>query len=244
MMLGTRERRIEIVKRRLLRGSMPRIQISVILAFTGLAGFLTSFSLLRFGVSSMWMRYPVAIIVAYSVFLLLLRLWLWLQRHSIDFDLDLTDGDVVDAFHGFPIETGKDVGNEAGGSWAESISSSPPSNGSSLVDGVDFGLDLEEGWLVVLAVVLLSGGLIASFYVIYIAPALLAEILVDGALLAGLYKRVKKIEERHWLRSALHRTLLPAFLAATFFTIAGFLMQRAVPTAHTIGDVWRHIAGN
>jgi hypothetical protein len=59
---------------------MPRLLISLILLLTGLAGFLTSFLLLRLGVIEMWLRYPAAILVAYSVFLLLLRLWLSLLR--------------------------------------------------------------------------------------------------------------------------------------------------------------------
>jgi len=87
----------------------------------------------------------------------------------------------------------------------------------------------------------LIGGLIASLYIIYIAPALLAEILVDGVLVAGLYRRVKHIEQRHWLRAAVRRTFLPALLCATLFAVAGYAMQKAFPEAHSIGDVWKHI---
>ena len=81
----------------------------------------------------------------------------------------------------------------------------------------------------------------ASLYVVYIAPALLAEILVDGVLLSGLYRRVKRIEQRHWRRAAARQTLFPALLAVVFFGIAGYAMQAAVPEARSIGDVWKHI---
>jgi hypothetical protein len=87
----------------------------------------------------------------------------------------------------------------------------------------------------------LIGGLIASLYIVYIAPALLAEILVDGALVAGLYRRVKRLEQRHWLRAAVRQTLLPAVLVALFFTVAGYALQKAVPGAHTIGEVWHQL---
>ena len=246
-MYKARERRIEIVRRRLLRRSIPRIQISLILSLTALAGFLTSFSLLHSGVRWMWLRYPIAISIAYCVFLLLLALWLWLQKRSLD-----TDPSVIDLIpsgpsgHGesFQFGEGGDFGGGgAGGTWGESASSSSSgvSSGGSDSHAVGFDLDLEEAWLIVIAIVALIGGLIASFYIIYIAPTLLAEILVDGALVAGLYRRVKRIEQRHWLRAAVRRTLLPALLVALFFTVAGYALQKAIPEAHTMGEVWNHV---
>jgi hypothetical protein len=45
----------------------------------------------------------------------------------------------------------------------------------------------------VVAIIALLGGLIASLYIIHIAPALMVEILVDGVLVVGLYKRVRHI---------------------------------------------------
>jgi hypothetical protein len=196
----------------------------------------------------MWLRYPIAILIAYCVFLLLLRLWLWLQRHSLEADFDPSVLDFSSSESSTHVESfrfsgggGDAGGGGAGGSWGESISSSSVSSGGSASSGGSFDLDLEEGWLIVIAIIALIGGLIASFYIIYIAPALLAEILVDGALVAGLYKRVKHIEQRHWLRAAVRRTLLLVALAAIFFTVAGYTLQKAVPEAHTIGEVWKHI---
>ncbi len=143
----------------------------------------------------------------------------------------------------FQFGGGGDLGGGgAGGSWGESVSSSSSAvpSGASASHTVGVDLDLEEGWLIVLAIVALVGGLVASFYIIYIAPALLAEILVDGALVAGLYRRVKHIDQRHWLRAAVRQTLLPAFLVALCFTVAGYALQKAVPEANTLGQVWNH----
>jgi hypothetical protein len=221
--------------------------MSLILSLTALVGFITSFSLLHLGVPWMWLRYPIAISIAYCVFLLLLALWLWLQRRSLDPDVpELPDLDFIPAGHSGPEESshfgggGDFGGGGAGGTWEENVSA--PSGGSSgpSSDSTALDLDLEEGWLVVIAMIALVGGLIASFYIIYIAPALLAEILVDGALVAGLYKRVKHIEQRHWLRAAVRRTLVPALLVALCFTVAGYALQKAVPEASTIGEVWNH----
>ena len=243
-----RERRVEIIKRRLLRRRMPRFQVSLILSLTGLAGFLTSFLLLNLGVVGMWLRYPIAILIAYCMFLLLLSLWLWLQRRTPHVGsgpsfLDFIPSGASSHGEGIQFGGGGDFGGGgAGGSWGESVSSSSTvSSGSSAPKGMGFDLDLGEGWLIVIAILALIGGLMASFYVIYIAPSLLAEILVDGALVAGLYKRVKHIEPRHWLRAAVRLTLLPAILTAIFFTVAGYALHRAVPNAHSIGEAWNHV---
>ena len=69
--------------------------MSLILLFTGLAGFLASFSLLQLDVSRMWIRYPIAILIAYGVFLLLLRLWLWMYGRDMEVDLDPDLAEVV-----------------------------------------------------------------------------------------------------------------------------------------------------
>ena len=239
---NARARRIESVSQRLW---FPRLQVSLILLLTALSGFLTSFLLLSQGVLKMWLRYPVAIVVAYGVFLGLLALWVWLQRNSgeaePDFDFDVVED--LSSGHEHSFDGGDDYGaTETGGSWDASLSSTPDtvSDGTSSSFGF-FDLDLEEGILVVLALAALVLGLIASFYVIYIAPALLAEILVDGVLVASLYKRVKRIEHRHWLRAAVRRTVLPALLAAAFFTVGGYLLQQVAPEAHSIGEVWTQV---
>ena len=253
-----RERKIEFLKRRLERKSYPRLHASLILLLTGLAGFLVSFTLLRLGVSAMWLRYPVAILFAYGVFLILLRVWLslsrpreWYLEDVIDTTLEVVTESTDAGGAGF--SGGADfAGGGAGGSWGQSVSTitttkssvstftSTKSSGSS---GFSFDLDLDEGLWVLIAVVALLGAVIAAFYVVYIAPVLLAEILLDGVLLAGLYKQVKSIEHRHWLRSALRRTALPAGIVVVFFTIAGYAMQRAAPEAHSIGEIWKHITG-
>ena len=253
-----RERKIESLKRRLQRKSYPRLHASIILLLTGLAGFFVSFVLLRAGVTAMWLRYPVAILVAYGVFLILLRVWLSLSRprewdleEVIDTTLEVVTDSTEAGDPGFG--GGADfAGGGAGGSWGQSVStitstkttvstSTPTkSSGSS---GFSFDLDLDDGWWILLAIIALLGAAIAALYVVYIAPALLAEILLDGVLLAGLYERVKSIEHRHWLRSALRRTAVPAVVIVVFFAIAGFAMQRAAPEARSIGEVWKHITG-
>ncbi|HEY0083130.1 MAG TPA: hypothetical protein VGB61_10095, partial [Pyrinomonadaceae bacterium] len=125
--------------------------------------------------------------------------------------------------------------------------SSAPGAGSSMSDYVpdlpDVDLDLDDGcfWIII-PVAAIAGVIIAMFYVVYIAPVFLAEILVDALLLAGLYKRLKGVEPRHWLRSAVGRTLLPALIATALFIAAGYLMERVAPEARSIGEFWQQIS--
>ena len=234
--------------------AVPRFLVSIIVLLSALAGFLTSFVLLHSGLRLMWVRYPISIVVAYFVFLVLLALWLWLQRRSLepDFDvLSVLEHAQVDANLSHFSAGGSGSfggggdfgGGGAGGSWASdaSMSSTVTTSDTSVIPSIDAGLDLEEGLFIVLAIVAILGGLMASLYIIYIAPVLLAEILLDGVLVAGLYKRVKHIEQRHWLRAAIRRTIVPALLVVLFFGIAGYALQKAVPKAHTMGEVWREV---
>jgi uncharacterized PurR-regulated membrane protein YhhQ (DUF165 family) len=82
---------------------------------------------------------------------------------------------------------------------------------------------------------------VASVYVVPIAPLLFAEVLVDGALSYALFHRLRrKQEQRHWLRSALRRTLLPFLATAVFLAAAGAAMQIHAPGARSIGQVMAH----
>jgi len=231
--------------------------MSLILLCTGAAGFLASFFLLHLGIYRMWLRYPLAILMAYCVFLLLLRLWLGAhgRRSRTDVDLDPSaldfippvDSDIPtvgsNAGENFHFGGGGDFGGGgSGGSWGESVASSSANVGSgSHSAGIGFDLDLEELGLLIIVLIALIGGLVASLYIVYIAPAFLAEILVDGVLVAGLYRRVKHIEQRHWSRAAVRRTILPVLLVAILFTIAGCAVQRAIPEANSIGEAWKHM---
>lgn len=198
----------------------------------------------------MALRYPAAISVAYAVFLLLLRVWLRLQQFgvnsSLNFDIpapNFNSSRSSNSINNVELSGGDFDGGGAGGSWDNGVSSSTAS-GNSVFGDAGFTLDLEELWLVILAVVALIGGLLAALYIIYIAPVLLAEILVDGVLVTGLYKSLKEVEQAHWLQTAVKRTIIPAVLAALFFTAAGFAMQKAVPKAHSIGEIWNYETSN
>jgi hypothetical protein len=218
----------------------PRLQIMVILGLTGVSAFLTSAVLLRLGMTPMVVRYPVAIAAAYGVFIMLIRLWLWMQREEVDVEETvyevLDDLDYVD--DGRIVSTGGG-GWDSGASTPAHLSSSGGGSGGIDLPGIDVDLDLDDAIWVVLAIIVLIAGLLAILYIVYIAPVLLTEVLVDGLLAAGLYKTVKGAHGRHWMMTVVRKTAIPAVLALIFFSIAGFCVQKIEPKATSIGEAWR-----
>jgi hypothetical protein len=118
--------------------------------------------------------------------------------------------------------------------------------GRSKSRGGSGGLNLDsDDWGAILIVIVLlavaAAVLGTMFYVVYAAPSLLAEALVDGLLLTGLYRRVRRIESGNWLRGVLRKTWIPVVVVALLFCGAGYVMQSVVPEAESIGDVWDYV---
>ena len=83
--------RVQIIQRveaDLRSKSFPRLQMLLLVALTGAFGLLASFSMLRLGLDSMALRYPLALAAAYGFFLVLI--WLWLRTNAEDY-FDIPD---------------------------------------------------------------------------------------------------------------------------------------------------------
>jgi hypothetical protein len=255
----TRSGEIVRLMGRLNRDGYPRLQMSLLVALTGGAGLLASFLLLHSaGVGAMHLRYPAAVGCAYLAFLFLL--WLWLRSKADDYldgsidipDLSGTGSPGVDALPDFGGAGGDFGGGGASGNFV--VDDSLPSPSLSIGDGgAADGLGEAVGEVVggadegaiPIAVVLLVAALVAvllfaTFYVVYLAPALFAELLVDGALSASLYRRMRGLQTRHWLESALRRTAVPFAVTAAGLALIGYALHVYAPEAHTLGEVLRH----
>jgi hypothetical protein len=255
--------RAQLVEKIRSKLTMPRIQLSVMLMITAGFAFLFSVALLRMGIRSMAFRYAVVVIVGYVVFLLLLRIWIWLQSDEPIGSVDLPRDIVIPnidipggaAAEDFQFSGGGDfAGAGVGGSWTETDAPSPApvmfaantssgSGGGSSSGIGSFDLDLDDGWALLIVGVVLLIALGALIYVVYIAPVLLAELIIDAAVVTSLYRPVKNIERHYWLMTALKKTALPAFIVALLFGVAGFVMQAAEPDAFTIGEFLRAAIG-
>jgi hypothetical protein len=94
-------------------------------------------------------------------------------------------------------------------------------------------------------VILLAIGLaVASLYVVYIAPVLFAEVLVDGALSYALFKRLRAEDRPMWISSAVRHTWLPFAITAVFLMAVGAAMSAYAPGAKSIGQVMAHAKHN
>jgi hypothetical protein len=204
--------------------------MAVILAAAGAAAFLTSFVLLRLDVRSMAWRYPLAGCAGYLIFLLLLGLWLILARRRDR--PDVSSLDVLDSV---------DVAE-----WSSANEQRTPSPDALELEDTSAGLggptldvDVDEAALILIPVGILMASLGAAFYALYIAPALFAELLLEGLLLAGLYRRLKRIEPRAWYSVVLRRTWIPFACLTLALAILGYVAQSLVPEARSIGELFR-----
>ena len=102
-------------------------------------------------------------------------------------------------------------------------------------------LDGDEVLAIIALLVALAAAFAAAIYLVVQAPAIFAEVLLDGSLSAGLYKRLNKLEHHTWLETALRKTAIPFAVVALLAGTAGHFAQKAAPEARSIGGVWRHI---
>lgn len=241
--------RSELVEKAKARLSAPRSLMTLLLMATGGAGFLASYGLLQLGMDRMALRYPLAVGIAYLVFFLLLRLWISLQRDEewSENAVDLA-GDAVEAGLngiGSPGRVPSGGGGSFGGAGASASFDAPMpvASSSSGIDLPDLDVDLDDNlwilWIVMAVIAAVAAVVFGTVaYVINMAPILLAEVLVDGVLLASLYKRLKGPEPEYWAFGAIKRTWIPALIVAFTFLIAGLAIQDMYPQARSIGEVW------
>jgi hypothetical protein len=252
------ETTVDGVRRRLLAESYPRVQMSSIVAIAALFAFLCSAALLGVGLATMAVRYALAAVLGYGAFLLLIRAWIAYQQRRWDVDLDLPL-DAIDLPRGggpggSPDEPFTPGGGSFGGGGAgrsfdevgpleaapiEVAYGAPSSSGGA----ADWAPDLDPGdaWPLVVALVLLLGGVAAMGFVVYASPVLFAEVLLDAAVAGAIYRRARRRSRAHWLRGVFRRTWLPALGLCAFAAGAGFLVQAAIPDARSLGDLVRAV---
>lgn len=250
--LFNRAQEVLRLREKLERDGYPRLQMLLIVAMTGGVGFLTSFVLLRAGLIEMWLRYLITFGMAYLAFLLLL--WLWLRTRAEDY-VDIPDlsglGSSSGSGDAAPTFAGKG-GNFGGGGASSSYdhpvdapgldaSAASADHGGAVGDTLGAAAGADEFAIPLLALAALGALLLASLWVVYSAPALFAELLVDGVLAAGLYRRLRRLEHQHWLETAIRRTVWPFVLTAIVVCVAAWGMSVYAPEAHSIGEVMAHI---
>lgn len=222
--------------------SWPRIQMTLLVCLTGGIGFLTSFVLLHHGVTTIWVRYLISMGAAYIGFLFLLWIWSRARDRSLADNLDAPD--IGWPGKGRSSQHCESEGGDVGGAGAhsayhpETAVAESPNNG--IADMVPDGLDLDELAIPVTAIVLAVVLVGSSFLIIVNAPALFAELLLDGILTASLYRRLRGLDQQHWLETALRRTAMPFATVTVILVAIGWTMQWLDPSISTVGEFLSH----
>jgi hypothetical protein len=251
-------------ERRILHDHFVRFHMSLILTAVIASGILASRGLLQLGVHSLRLRYPLAVLGSYLVFLLLVRLWILYVSircasrvgiGSLDpggsggssgglfgFGGSGSSGSGGGGFEGFG--GGDSGGAGATTSWdsniaAASVSQPAPSSGSSSwFPKLNFDFDFDDGWWVVLLLAVLILAIVgAAGYLVFVAPHVLPE-AAGQALLATTLTRVSKEEHHNWMRGVLHSTWIPFALVLILATVLGWEAHRHCPSASRLIDVF------
>jgi hypothetical protein len=194
---------------------------------TGAVGLLTSAGLLRLHLEIMPLRYLISVAVAYGAFLAFVWLWIIFQQRRWT---------RIARIGGIPRTNAVEI---------EQVDAEPaarkPHHGLDWLDLFD-GLDELAGVALVLAAVI-SILFVVGYFIsaIAFAPDFMAEVFLDGVFTAALYRRLSRIEHRHWVKSAFARTRAPFLWTLLFFAFAGGVAHQYAPEAVSVGGVVRHM---
>ena len=215
-------RLVDRMRARLEKGYWPRVHCLLIVTVSTAVAFLTSVLLLVLRIHWMAIRYGAAALAGYATVLLLLRGWVhwkW-SRASLNAD----GSDVLDVANNLPIDLdlpslpdapmrmavgggGRSGGAGASGGWdsaSHTVSSVKSGGGKS--GGWSLDLDGDDLFWLIVALAAAFAGLIAVAYVIWIAPTLLAEAIVNGAVAGKVYHGMRKREDDFWTSQIVRRT--------------------------------------
>ena len=241
-----------------------RFHMFVIVAACISVAVLTTRLMLSAGVTVMWERYATALVLAYATFFAGVWVWLhlsqygrhlrtdWGRRNNWSPDgaldilpsLNVSGGSVGPVDVAFQGGGGGFDGGGAAGSWdVAGASMSVDAPDSNLFDGIgDIGDAGDgEGVLLVIAGILIAIALAVVFgataYVIYQAPAILAEVIFEVLLGSSLARGAKALDSANWAAVLLKKTWKPfAMMAAVAMTFAVYC-NVAFPAVTTAGQL-------
>jgi hypothetical protein len=215
--LKWRQRARQSLERYFRKRSAPRLILSLILVLTGAVGLAVSFLLLHGGMRAMWLRYPIAVLCGYIVFLLLLRFWVEFEKSRFNPQA----GEIETGLENGQFDDPSSMSRDRGRSWWQWLD---------FPDAFDV-----EGCLSVLliAVLLALFGLIV--FAILSATALIGEVFLDAFIVSVLYRRLRIAARGHWLGTAVRKTWISAIATAVLLGVAGWCLETMAPGAHSIG---------
>jgi len=228
----SRDRLLRRMREHLEQSSYPRLETVVLVSLAGMSGFIVSFALLSAGMTSMPVRYALAGLSGYVSFLALLGLYIaWKRRFEGNIDIAADTLDLASHARPSSPSGGRGASESRSGSGGDEVVS------GSWLDGFD-----DLGW-VVLALVAAVAGLIAVGSIVWAAPALLAEVLVDALIVSTVSRHLADSDRPDWTMTAIRRTWVPATIVILAMVSGGWALQQIAPDAASIGPALRAITG-
>lgn len=198
--------------------------LALVILVTALSGFGISFGLLKWGVTSMGLRYPLAVLGAYGIFLALIRLWVEVERRHFD----PNDPEIQKALQSEDEPYESPVRKSDAGWW----------------DWLDFPSDLDaEGCLPTLLIGAVLGLFVLLVSAIGAAPVLFAEVFIDVVLASLLYRRLRIAASEHWLGTAIRKTWLHVLGVALLMGVAGGCLDKMATGSDTMGKAIKELRG-
>ncbi len=200
----------------------------MIILSTLASGLLSSRFLLHLGVENMALRYGLACLIAYDVFLVLGRFWLGYV--SAKARLQEQASRVNPALLWSPQSSHK---KEARGDEPFDVT-----DGGDLAELLPDSFDADEGIgaaiylviLVVIGAILIAGGI----FVVIEAQILFFEILFHAILTAAFVRALNRLEKEDWALSLLRETWIPFVIMLVTAVACGYWAQLHCPAAETM----------
>jgi len=244
-------------RQRILKTYFVRFHMGLILTSVVTSGVLGSKLLLYVGIHSMALRYSIAVLLSYAVFLLMIRIWIWwVSSAKLALDLSLNNGWGSGGSSGSSSGNGGRVsfggGSSGGGgatnSWTEGeargLVSQGRASGSSTARGGNSGgwfsglgdIDGDDWWILLLLALLVLSILCAGGYLIYAAPQFLPEAAWQAALAGGLRRMTTRKPD--WMLAVMRSSAIPFAVVLIFAVVLGWQAQKYCPGASRLVDVF------
>jgi hypothetical protein len=241
-------------RRRLAAGLFVRWHMTLILAGVVGAGIAVSKGLLLLGVGSLGLRWSLAVVASYLVFFALVRCWIAVVVPAakarrggdgtaadggdwLDLGVGGARGDAPPPLH---AGGGRFGGGGASMSLDAGAPAPAPSGGASSSGSWLGGLDADDGAFWILAVLglvlLLLFGIGA--YVVYQAPAILADAAFEVVLASGLARASRRLARAGWAGSLFRATVLPFAAVLIGSGLAGGALDWLCPAASRLAEVF------
>ena len=254
------------IERRIAHDYFCRFHMSVILAAVISSGVLASKCLLELGVP-LGVRYPLAVVASYSVFLLLIRVWIWYVtvrgRGLLAGSFDTGGGRGSGGSWGFGGGGGRSGGGgfkgygggDSGGggassSWEANQTAAmmpQPSTGSASASsgghwwsgfgGGGGGGGSDDGWIVIVLLAALVAAILGGGIYLVVAAPHILPEAAAQVLLAGTLTRVSKDHHHNWMAGVLRSTCIPFLIVVVMAGALGWEAHRYCPAAPRLIDV-------